>query len=75
LKIILLSEKKFKLLCEYLKENITKRFIRESFLVVEILIFFILKKGDKKSRSIINYYKLNKIIIKDTYLLSLANEL
>jgi hypothetical protein len=73
--MILLLKEKFKLLHEYLDKNIIKRFIRKSFLVIEILIFFILKKGDKKNKPIIDYYRLNKIIIKDTYLLLLANEL
>jgi hypothetical protein len=75
LKIILLSEEKLKLFCEYLDKNITKGFIRESFLIIEVLIFFISKKEDKKNRSIINYYRLNKIIIKDTYLLLLTSKL
>jgi hypothetical protein len=75
LKIILLSEEKFKLLCEYLDENITKGFIRESSSIVGILIFFILKKGNEKNRPIIDYCGLNKIIIKDTYPLSLASKL
>jgi hypothetical protein len=73
--MILLSEEKLKLLREYLGENITKGFIKESFSIVGILIFFIPKKEDKKDRSIIDYYRLNKIIIKDTYLLPLASEL
>jgi hypothetical protein len=75
LKIILLSEEKFKLLYKYLDKNIAKGFIKESSLVVKVLIFFIPKKEDKKDRSIIDYYRLNKIIIKNTYLLSLASEL
>jgi hypothetical protein len=73
--MILLLEEKLKLLYEYLDKNIAKRFIRKFSLIVKILIFFISKKGDKKDRFVINYYGLNKIIIKDTYLLSLANEL
>jgi hypothetical protein len=75
LKIILLSEEKLKLLREYLDENITKEFIRESSSVTGVPIFFIPKKEDKKDRPIMNYYKLNKIIIKDTYPLLLASEL
>jgi hypothetical protein len=75
LKIILLLEEKLKLLREYLDKNITKRFIREASFIVRILIFFIPKKEDKKDRLIINYHGLNKITIKDTYLLSLASKL
>jgi hypothetical protein len=73
--MILLSEEKLKLLCEYLDENITKGFIRETFFVTRMLIFFIPKKGDKKGKLVIDYYGLNKIIIKDTYPLPLANKL
>jgi hypothetical protein len=73
--MILLSEEKLKLLCEYLDKNIIKGFIKESFLVIRMLIFFIPKKGNKKGRFIIDYYRLNKIIIKDTYLLPLVSEL
>jgi hypothetical protein len=75
LKIILLLEEKLKLLREYLNKNITKGFIKKSFLVIGILIFFISKKEDKKNKLIINYYGLNKIIIKDIYLLFLASKL
>jgi hypothetical protein len=75
LKIILLLEEKLKLLREYLDENITKGFIREFSLVVGVLIFFILKKENEKDRLVIDYYRLNKITIKDTYSLSLASKL
>jgi hypothetical protein len=73
--IILLSEEKLKLFHEYFDENLAKGFIRESILSIEALIFFILKKEDKKNRLVINYYKLNTIIIKDRYLLLLASKL
>jgi hypothetical protein len=73
--IILLLEKKLKLLREYLDENVIKRFIRESSLLIKVFIFFISKKGDKKDKLVIDYYKLNIIIIKDRYSLLLANKL
>jgi hypothetical protein len=63
------------LLHEYLDENIAKGFIRESSSVVGVLIFFVPKKGDEKGRPVVDYYGLNKITIKDTYLLPLASEL
>jgi hypothetical protein len=75
LPIILLLEEKFKLLREYLDENLAKRFIKESSLPIKTSIFFILKKEDKKGRLVIDYYKLNIIIIKDRYLLLLASKL
>jgi hypothetical protein len=73
--MILLSEEKLKLFREYLDENIAKGFIKESSSAVGVLIFFVPKKGDKKDRPIIDYCRLNKIIIKDIYLLPLASEL
>jgi hypothetical protein len=73
--IILLSKEKLKLLYKYLDENLVKRFIRESISPIGVFIFFISKKGDKKGRLVINYYKLNTIIIKDRYPLLLASKL
>jgi hypothetical protein len=73
--IILLSEKKLKLLREYLDENLAKGFIRESSLPIGIPIFFVPKKGDEKGRLVIDYRKLNAITIKDRYLLLLASKL
>jgi hypothetical protein len=73
--IIPLSEEKLKLLREYLDENLAKGFIRKSASPVVVPIFFVLKKGDKKDRLVINYYKLNAITIKNRYLLLLASKL
>jgi hypothetical protein len=75
LPIIPLSEKKLKLLREYLDENLVKGFIRESALPIGVPIFFVPKKGDKKGRLVIDYCKLNVITIKDRYLLLLASKL
>jgi hypothetical protein len=55
LSIILLLEEKLKLFREYLDENLVKGFIRESVLSVEVLIFFVSKKGDEKDRLVIDY--------------------
>ena len=58
----------------YLDKNLKKEFIRESQSLTEYLILFILKK-DKKLQLCVNYYKLNNIIVKNSYLLSLISEL
>jgi hypothetical protein len=73
--IILLLKKKLKLFYKYLDKNLVKEFIRESILFIEILIFFILKKENKKDKLVINYQKFNIIIIKDRYLLLLVSKL
>jgi hypothetical protein len=75
LPIILLSEEKLKLFCEYLDKNLAKGFIRESTSSVRAFIFFVSKKGDEKGRLVIDYRKLNIITIKDRYPLLLASEL
>ena len=62
--IFLLLEDKLKVLKEYINKSIKKEIIRESILLVRVLIFFIRKK-DRGVRSIIDYRGLNNIIIKD----------
>ena len=62
--IFLLLEAKLKVLKEYIDKSIKKEIIRESILLVRVLIFFIRKK-DRGIRSIIDYRGLNNIIIKD----------
>ena len=62
--IFLLLEIKLKVLKEYIEESIKKEIIRESILLVGVLIFFIGKK-DRRVRLIINYRGLNNIIVKD----------
>ena len=62
--IFLLLETKLKILKEYINNSIKKGIIRESILLIEVLIFFIRKK-DRGVRSIIDYRRLNNIIIKD----------
>ena len=62
--IFLLLETKLKVLKEYINKSIKKGIIRESILLVGILIFFIGKK-DKGIRPIIDYRGLNNIIVKD----------
>ena len=62
--IFLLLEAKLKVLKQYIDKSIKKEIIRESILLVEVLIFFIGKK-DRGVRPIIDYRGLNNIIIKD----------
>ena len=62
--IFLLLEVKLKVLKEYIDDSIKKGIIRESILLVGVLIFFIGKK-DRGIRSIIDYRRLNNIIVKD----------
>ena len=62
--IFLLLETKLKILKEYINKSIKKEIIRESILLVGVLIFFIGKK-DRGVRPIIDYRGLNNIIIKD----------
>ena len=62
--IFLLLEAKLKVLKEYIDESIKKGIIRESILLVGVLIFFVGKK-DRGIRPIIDYRRLNNIMIKD----------
>ena len=59
---------KLEILRNYLDKNLKKSFIRETKIIVEFLILFILKKN-KKLRLCVDYRKLNTIIIKNKYLL------
>ena len=62
--IFLLLETKLKVLKEYIDNSIKKEIIRESILLVRVLIFFIGKKN-RGIRPIIDYRGLNNIIVKD----------
>ena len=62
--IFLLLEDKLRVLKEYINDSIKKEIIRESILLVGVLIFFIGKK-DRGVRPIIDYKGLNNIIVKD----------
>ena len=62
--IFLLLEVKLKVLKEYINKSIKKGIIRESILLVGVLIFFIGKK-DRGIRPIIDYRGLNNITVKD----------
>ena len=62
--IFLLLEAKLKVLKEYIDKSIKKGIIRESISLIGVLIFFIGKK-DRRIRPIIDYRRLNNIIVKD----------
>jgi len=63
-----------RILKEYINENLAKGFIRVLVLLVKSLMLFIPKKNRIK-RLYINYRKINKITVKNRYLLLLANKL
>jgi hypothetical protein len=75
LPIIPLLEARLQILKEYLDKILQKGFIRESISPTDISIFFVPKLGDTKEQLVINYRELNKITVKDTYMLLLASEL
>ena len=68
-----LSEVQLKVLYLYLQDIIRKYWIRPSISPIIIPILFILKK-DKGLRFYINYYRLNKVIIKNRYPFPLINK-
>ncbi|KAK1477837.1 hypothetical protein CABS01_03139, partial [Colletotrichum abscissum] len=43
--------------------------------IIKLLLFFVLKKGIKKRRLIINYKRLNEIVKKNYYLLLFITKL
>jgi hypothetical protein len=63
-----------RILREYLKENQQKNWIRNSKLLINIPILFI-PKANGILRLYVDYRTLNKITIKNRYLLSLINEI
>ena len=69
-----LSSEKLEALHTYLNENLKKEFIRESQSSADYLILFILKKN-KILWLCVNYWGLNNITVKNSYLLSLMLEL
>ena len=64
---------KNEILRTYLKKQKLKKYIRFFFLLARYLILFIKKLNDTL-RPCINYKKLNKVIIKNKYLISLYKE-
>ena len=68
-----LSSSKLKTFQKYLNNTLIKRWIRHFISSAEILIFFVFKKNDDL-HFCINYWVLNKIIIKNHHALPLINE-
>ncbi len=69
-----LLTKKLNALQQYLKENMWKKFIRESQSSAEYSILFV-SKSNESLRLCVNYRALNNIMIKNSYLLLLIAEL
>ena len=61
-----MSKNKLAILKEYINKNLKKGFIKESTLKAKTLVLFVFKK-DSRLQLVINYYKLNNVIIKDKY--------
>ena len=69
-----LSHKELEILWEYLNSILEKGWIRPSKSLIGILILFTLKSNGT-IKLYIDYYSLNKIIIKNYYLLPLVSEI
>ena len=69
-----LSRKELKILQEYLNSLLKKGWIQPSKLLISILILFV-PKQDKTIRLYIDYYSLNKVTIKNYYLLLLVSKM
>ena len=67
-------ENELAILKEYINKNLKKGFIRELTLRAKALVLFVLKK-DKRLQLVINYRKLNNVIIKDKYSILLLAKL
>jgi predicted transport protein len=65
-----LSQNELSALKDYIKENLTKNFIRYSKSPISTLILFI-KKKDRSLRMCVDYRGLNKITVKNCYPLPL----
>jgi len=57
---------KLAILKEYINKNLKRGFIKESTLRAKALVLFILKK-DKGLQLVVDYRRLNNVIIKDKY--------
>ena len=57
---------KLAILKEYINKNLKKGFIKELTLKAKALVLFVLKK-DSRLQLVVNYCKLNNVIIKDRY--------
>ena len=69
-----LFTRKLEVLHQYLNEILEKRWIKSFINLARVFILFMLKK-DKNLRLYINYQGLNKVIIKNQYLLPFIGEI
>ena len=69
-----LSQTKLIVLCEYIDENLSKKFIRHSKSLARASILFI-KKNDESLRMYMDYCGLNKITKRNSYPLPLISRL
>jgi hypothetical protein len=69
-----LSEKELTILREYINENLKKRYIRSSILLIRYLVLFV-PKSNGKLRMCVDYRQFNAITVKNRYTLSLIYEM
>ena len=67
-------ENELAVLKEYINKNLKRGFIKESTLRARALVLFVPKR-DKGLRLVIDYHKLNNVIVKDWYSTPLLAEL
>ena len=72
-RIYLISDYKFEQVKKYLNEHLKKRFIVFNYALFASLVLFI-EKSNKKLRFYVNYRKLNVIIKRNRYFISLIDE-
>ena len=72
--IYFLSSAELKIFCEYLQNYLAKEFIQKSTSSAGTLIFFAFKKN-RTLHLCVDYHGLNRVTIKNQYLLSLINEI
>ena len=72
-RIYSISEHKFEQIKKYLNEDLKKEFIVSSYALFALFVLFI-KKSNKGLRFCVDYKKLNAIIKRNRYFISLINE-
>ena len=73
-RIYLILEHKFEQVKKYLNEHLKKEFIVSSYALFALFVLFI-KKLNEKLRFCVDYKKLNVIIKRNRYFISLINEI
>ena len=73
-RIYLILKSKFEQVKKYLNEHLKKKFIVSSYALFALFVLFI-EKSNKELRICVDYKKLNVIIIRNRYLISLINEI